>query len=221
MTRPSAHSPTALLLGLLAATLLAIALIAPARGQAAVVRCPNFTVVHDDRIGKVQLPHGAYKVKVLDDRRLTCPQASSLFKQFLKDFDGKLPDGWRVQERKGARRPTATFSQRGGASFRVKRAKRQSGGGGGGGGHYPSGAAVKCPVFHVLNNDLIAGVRFRKGTYQMTALGGVTCTKASSLFKRFLREAQESLPGRWRLKKASGKFLRGHRGKGFQVNLWS
>ena len=76
-------------------------------------------------------------------------------------------------------------------------------------------------LFHVLNNDLIAGVRFRKGTYQMTALGGVTCTKASSLFKRFLREAQESLPGRWRLKKASGKFLRGHRGKGFQVNLWS
>jgi hypothetical protein len=223
MTRPSALSPTGVLLGLLAVMLLAIALIAPARGQAAVVRCPNFHVLNDDRIGKVQLPHGWYKVKVLTDRRLSCPQASSLFKQFLKDFDGRLPNGWRAKERKGAKRPTATFTQRGGAAFRVKRAKNQSGGGGGGGGggsnHFPSRDAVSCPVFHIQNNDLIAGVRFRKGPYQVTALGGLKCSKTTSLLQRFLAEAQQSLPGHWRLKKKSGTFLRGHKGKGFQVNL--
>ena len=65
MTRPSDLSPTGVLLGLLAATLLAIALIAPARGQAAVVRCPNFHVLNNDQIGKVQLPIG-YFANVID-----------------------------------------------------------------------------------------------------------------------------------------------------------
>ena len=220
MTRPRALSPTAILLGLLAATLLAIGLLAPPPAHAAVAKCPTFRVLHNDRIGKVQLPKGTYKVKVLDDQLLGCPQASNLFRQFLQDFDGKLPDGWRAQERQGARRTTVTFTQQGGASFRVRRGKRQAGGGGGGGHQFPSGNAVKCPTFEVLHNDEIAGLRFPKGTYQMTALGGLSCAKASSLFREFLASAQGTLPGRWRLKGASGKFLRGNKGKGFQVNLW-
>jgi hypothetical protein len=221
MTRPSALSPTAVLLALLAATLLAIALLVPARADARVTQCPTFRVLHNDQIGKVQLPKGTYKMKVLDDQLLSCKKASKLFARFLSDFDGKLGGGWRAQERQGARRTTVTFTKRHGPSFRVRRGKRQGGGGGGGGGggHFPSGKAVKCPTFEVLHNDQIAGLRFPKGTYQMTALGGLTCSKASGLFRDFLADAQGTLPGRWRLKARSGTFLRGNRGKGFQVNL--
>ncbi|MQA74918.1 MAG: hypothetical protein GEU88_11355 [Solirubrobacterales bacterium] len=222
MSRPSAPrlrdlSPTLAVAGLLTAALLAIALIAPARGHAAPASCPTFEVLHNDRIGKVKLAKGTYKVKVLDDELLSCPQASKLFAQFLQDFDGKLPDGWRAKSKaKGAK-----FSQRrSGAAFRVKRGGGSSGGGGGGGGNQPSGNAVKCPTFQVLHNDEIDGLRFPGGTYQMTALGGLKCSKASDLFAEFLSDDQGSLPGRWRLKAASGTFLRGNGGKGFQVNLW-
>jgi hypothetical protein len=72
----------------------------------------------------------------------------------------------------------------------------------------------------VLHNDRIDGKRFPAGTYMMTALGGLSCSKASNLFAKFLEENfDSSLPGRWKLKYGSGTFLRGSKSKGFQVNL--
>ena len=67
---------------------------------------------------------------------------------------------------------------------------------------------------------MIDGQRFRQGTYQMTALGGLACSKSSSLLQGFLAKNQNDLPGRWRLDARTGTFLRDGSGKGFQVNLW-
>jgi hypothetical protein len=212
--RPYALRPlrTALLVALPVMAMLAIALAMPARGEAATANCPaTFRVLHDDQIGKLKLPAGNYRVTLLDDRLLTCQQASKLFAQFLQDYDGRLGGGWRVDAR------TATFSKPNGAGFSVKRVQRQTGSGGG---RHPSGNAAPCPTFRVLHNDRIGSVNFPKGTYQMTALGGLACTKASTLFADFLQRFEGNLPGRWRLNGKTATFLRGSSGKGFQVNLW-
>jgi len=205
-------APTAVLLALLIAALPATPLASPARSEAATSKCPaTFRVLHDDQIGKLALRKGNYRIKLLDDELLSCKRASKLFAKFLQDFDGKLGGGWRVQAR------TATFSKGSGAGFSVKRVGQRSGNGGG---RHPSGDATTCPTFRVLNDDRIGSVRFPKGTYQMTALGTLTCAKASSMFADFLQRFAGDLPGAWRLDGSTGTFLRGASGKGFQVNLW-
>jgi hypothetical protein len=202
--------PIALLLALLTAALLAATLAIPASGKAATATCPaTFRVLHNDQIGKLELPKGDYRITLLDDQLLGCQRASKLFAQFLQDYDGRLGGGWRVSAR------TATFSKPNGAGFSVKRLPKGSGGG-----THPTGNATQCPTFRVLNNDRIGSVKFPKGTYQMTALGGLTCAKASTLFADFLRRFEGNLPGRWRLQASTATFLRGNSGKGFQVNLW-
>jgi hypothetical protein len=206
--------PAALLLALLISALAAAALAVPAPSKAATATCPaTFRVLHDDRIGKLELPKGNYRVTLLDDELLTCKRASKLFAKFLQDFDGRLGGGWKVRANK------ASFTKRNGAGFRVKRVSQGSGGAGGG--THPSGEATKCPTFRVLHNDRIGEVKFPKGTYQVTALGGFTCAKASTRFAEFLQKFEGDLPGRWKLKGSTGTFLRGKSGKGFQVNLWS
>jgi hypothetical protein len=78
--------------------------------------CPSsFAVLHNDRIGQLRLPAGAYRVTLLALGRPTCRRAARLFARFLDDFDGKLPRPWALDPQ------TATF-RRGAASFgfRVK-----------------------------------------------------------------------------------------------------
>ncbi len=53
----------------------------------------SFRVVHDDHVGTLQLPAGAYRVATT---KLSCAQASALFSEFLDDFDGVLPAPWRT-----------------------------------------------------------------------------------------------------------------------------
>ena len=181
--------------------------------RAAPLPCPaTFHVLHNDRIGRLKVPKGHYRIRILDDQALACARASKLFARFLQDFDGVLPGAWRLQV------ATATFSKRGtDIGFRVKKVGQSTGGGGG---RHPSGQHQRCPTFEVLHNDRIGNVRFPRGTYQMTALGGFTCAKASSKFADFLQLPEGNLPGRWRLHARTGTFERGQSGKGFQVNFW-
>ena len=200
------------------ATLLAlaalIALVSAPRADAAKAACgATFSVLHNDRIGALRLPAGQYDITLIQPDRITCARASHLFARFLQDFNGVLPDGWRLNVAK------ARFTKGGGFGFQV--ARHSGGGGGGGGGQHPSGNATKCPTFQILHNDLIDGQRFRAGTYQMTALGGLPCSKASSLLTGFLANNQNDLPGRWKLNPRTGTFLRDGTGKGFQINFWS
>ena len=171
----------------------------------------TFQVLHNDRIGALKLRAGQYRIDLTNPRRITCARASKLFAKFLNDFDGKLPGTWRLNVRK------AKFVKSKGFGFRVTRV---SGGDGQGGSHPSSSNFDKCPTFRVLGDDRIDGVRFRKGTYAMTAYGGLSCTKASSLFRRFLdQDFDRSLPGSWRLDGKTGTFTRGSSGLSFQVNF--
>jgi hypothetical protein len=186
---------------------------AAAEAAAAPMACPaTFQVLHNDRIGRLKLPAGPYRIRIVDDRALGCKRASKLFAKFLQDFDGNLPGRWRLRVNR------AMFIKRGtNQAFRVKKVGRRSGGGGG---KHPSGRHQKCPTFRVLHNDRIGTVRFPRGTYQMTALGGFTCQKSSSKFAAFLQLPEGNLPGRWRLRGRTGTFTRGQSGKGFQANFW-
>jgi hypothetical protein len=82
-------------------------------------RCPGtFRVLNDDRIGKLRLRRGPYRITLLGNR-LSCQVASGLFRGFLDDFDGVLARPWVVN------RQTGTFTRgRGGKTgFRVKAAR--------------------------------------------------------------------------------------------------
>jgi hypothetical protein len=207
---------------MLGLALAAIAVVAPAqanadaeadRAAAAPLRCPaTFHVLHDDRIGRLKVPQGHYRIRVLDDQALTCQRASTLFARFLQDFDGQLPGAWRLKVAK------ATFIKRGtDVGFKIRKVGQSSGGGGG---KHPSGRHEKCPTFRVLHNDRIGSVRFPRGTYQMTALGGFSCQRSSKRFADFLQLPQGNLPSPWKLRGKTGTFERRRTGKGFQVNFW-
>ena len=100
----------------LVASLGAAVLAAPAATAAPGDRvvCPGtFQVLHDDRIGELEIPRGAYRITV---RRMTCPDASDKFRKFLNYPNGKLPDNWTLRVARAKFRNPQT-----GQSFRIKR----------------------------------------------------------------------------------------------------
>lgn len=197
------------------ALLAAAALIAPTASAQTTSPsiCPaTFSVLHDDQIGSMSLPAGPYTVTLLDPTQLSCAEASDLFRQFLEDFDGRLPRPW------VANAATRTFTRGSGGSvgFRVAPAGGHSGGGGGG--HHPHGAV--CPgTFQVLHNDRIGTFQVPEGSYLITLLsvGRITCAQASSFFARFLADFDGTLPRPWVLDPETGSFMRGSRNVGFRI----
>jgi hypothetical protein len=209
--RPHARSLMLAIASLLAAA--ALALPASASAQTATpALCPStFAVLHDDEIGSMSLPAGAYAITVLDPARLSCAQAADLFRQFLEDWDGRLPRPW------VANPTTRTFTRGAGGSVGFNVAPTGSHGGGGGGGHHPHGAA--CPgTFQVLHDDVIGSFRIPQGSYTITLLsvGRITCARAATLFSRFLQDFDGVLPNPWLLDPETGSFIRG-RNVGFRI----
>jgi hypothetical protein len=174
--------------------------------------CPStFAVLHDDRIGDLQLAAGNYTVTVLDSAQLSCAHASDLFRQFLEDFDGRLPRPWTLDA------ATATFTRAAGDGFSVALAAVPSGGGDGG--HHPSGTA--CPgYFQVLHDDVIGALELPAGEYRITllAVGRFTCASAAARFADFLADFDGRLPGRWVLDPQTATFSRSAH-VGFRVKL--
>lgn len=203
------------LLAVLAAVGSFAALPASASAQAVTsVTCPStFQVLHDDRIGPLRLNAGPYTITVLNSTRLSCASASDLFRQFLEDWNGRLPRPWVLDA------SSATFTRGAGNStgFRVALASTPSGGGGGGR-HPATGTA--CPgYFEVLHNDRIGRFRLRAGNYRITLLsvGAISCSRASSYFAQFLQDYDGRLPRPWSLDTATGTFMRASRNVGFRV----
>jgi hypothetical protein len=196
--------------------LAAAALVAPTAASAQTTpasACPaTFAVLHDDQIGRMSLPAGAYTVTLLDPTRLTCAQASDLFRQFLEDWDGRLPRPW------VANAGTRTFTRGSGGSVGFSVAPAVSPSGGGGGGHHPHGSV--CPgTFEVLHDDRIGTFQVPEGSYLITLLsvGRITCTRASSFFSRFLQDFDGVLQRPWVLDPETGTFMRGSRNVGFRI----
>ena len=181
---------------------------AGAQGAQATPCSGSFQVEHADRIGRLKLPEGAYRITVLDPNLLSCASASRLFAQFLQDFDGRLPRPWTLNV------ATATFT-RGSArttGFSVKLIS--SGGGGGGGGN-------ACPYFRVVRKDHIGKLVLPAGRYRITLLSSsrLGCAQASSAFSQFLQDFDGTLPRPWKLNVANATFTRGSASTGFRVKL--
>ena len=210
--RPHARSLVLATASILAAV--ALALPASASAQTATpALCPStFAVLHDDEIGSMSLPAGAYAITVLDPTRLSCAQAADLFRQFLEDWDGRLPRPW------VANPTTRTFTRGAGGSVGFSVAPTGSHGGGGGGGHHPHGSL--CPgTFQVLHNDRIGTFPIPSGQYSITLLsvGRLACTQAASFLSSFLQDFDGVLPSPWFLDPETGSFMRGSRNVGFRI----
>lgn len=165
---------------------LAAAFALPAATASAATRCPaTFQVLHNDRIGAMNLPAGAYNVSVTN---LSCASASSLFAEFLADYDGLLPSPWRMN---AARR--SFTNGRSGFSVQLVR-----------GAPTPPSPPTPTSVytcggtFSVLHDDRIGSASLPKGQYTVQLLsGGITCASASSLFAQFLDYPSGRLPSPW------------------------
>jgi hypothetical protein len=201
----AARSPRRIIVwgvGFAVAAVLCVALVTP--GQAATVKCPGtFQVLHNDRIGKLSLPGGPYNITASG---VSCGTASQLFTQFLDDWDGRLPGGWKTVVR-GVGNGGFTGPRR--QSFNVQRA------GGGGGG----GSLVCSQRFVLTQNDRIGPLVIKKGRYILDRLGPLspTCSQAISLLQQFLMDFDGVLPNGWVLLPDDGTFVKGSVSYGFRL----
>jgi hypothetical protein len=192
----------------LVGALATLAVLAPS-ASAVEYNCPGtFEVLHNDRIGGMQLPKGPYVVTVLDSATMGCTEASRLFAEFLEDWDGRLPRPW------VATNSTRTFraGRNSSVGFRVTPTNNPNP-------PHPPSRRV-CPgYFEVLHNDRIGSFRIPKGDYRITLLSyrGVGCRRAVRYFQKFLQDYNGILPRPWHLDPGTATFQRGHRHIGFRI----
>ncbi len=163
----------------------------------------TFAVLHNDRIGSLPFPKGAYQLRVYN-ASFTCQRVSQWFAQFLDDYEGDLARPWTISDPPSGS-PGGTFSVPAGKIFTAVR----TGSGTGGGGHTPSGGTT-CPgSFSVLHDDHIGSLYLPKGPYAVSLVQGdtLTCAQASQQLTRFLDAA--SMPKPWVVDSATGTFTRG------------
>ncbi len=176
--------------------------------------CPGFfRVLHNDRIGVMSVPSGAYRITLLRPNRLSCASASRLLTSFLQDFDGRLASPWVLNNTNG------TFTHRGTSTgFRIKPAVGPEPRPGTGGRYPARGQPGECPgTFRVLNNDRVAGLSLPAGRYLTFVYRGtgVSCAGASRLFRTFLGE--QNLERGYFVTPATGVFSRGRKTPIFRV----
>ncbi len=166
-----------LLVALVAAALLTAPAAANAQAGSPSVCPATFEVLHDDTVGALYLPKGHYRVTILrGPARSPARETTDLLRQFLEDFDGRLPRPWVVNAQAARSRaaPTAPWAS---ASRRPT-----SGGGGGGGGHYPSGSV--CPgTFRVRHDDRIGTFVVPAGAlpdHAALGVGRINCADAAT-----------------------------------------
>lgn len=201
--------------GVLALLTLVVLLLGakPGTAEAAPVKCPQFQVMHNDKIGKVTFPAGYYNVTVINGDKLTCPQSTKLFQEFLQDWDGKLRSPW-ILGLNGDNRifRAGKGSDRG---FRATPASKSGGGGGGNSGR-------SCPgYFQVLHNDSIGSFKVPKGQYRITLIdpSKMNCTQAVKRFQEFLLDFDGKLPYPWKLNPDKATFFKRTAGRtGFHIN---
>lgn len=163
----------------------------------AVVACPDFTILHNDRIDNLSLPHGRYEVKA---KRIPCERTTQLLQKWLQK--GQTTGRWSSE-------PPGIFSK-GSKWFRIDREGTGGGGGGGGG-------RTVCPgTFRVLHNDRIGQLQVPAGEYRITTRR-MSCSDASDEFARFLDFPSGNLPSPWQLRPLKAKFRNPRTGESFRV----
>jgi len=181
-------------------------------GASTPASCPGyFTVLHNDSIGSFKVPAGKYRLTLVDSsQRLTCKKAALNFKEFLQDFDGKLPFPWKIKK------SSATFykSTNPKLGFNINKAYGPDPA------PKPSGKYARCPgTFQVQHNDRIGSLVLPKGPYYITVGTKVplSCKSASSLFAQFLQRPDGTLPRPWKLNATKARFRAGPGGAVFRV----
>ena len=199
----------------LAATgLTALGVSAPAQAQTG--QCTaSFHVVHDDHIGRLQVPAGIY---TLNAKGLSCAKASRLWTQFLSDFNGVLPSPWRFSVQGVGR---GTFTKGATVSFTAVRtgdatSPAQPGPISQGGGSHGD---LLCPgTFEVENDDRVGQLSIPAGNYQITLLGGnLTCATAERYFGIFLDRPTGNLPRKWTVLPMLAEFFKQSSHHGFRI----
>lgn len=178
--------------------------------SAAEANCPgSFDVLHNDKIGAIQLPQGPYVITVLDTATMGCTEAGRLFSEFLEDWDGRLPRPW------VATTSTRTFTAGRASSvgFRVTPDTNPNPP------TPPPSRRICSGYFTVLHNDRIGSFSIPKGRYRITLLAyrGVTCQGAVKLLQGFLQDYDGVLPRPWLLDPGTATFSKGHRHVGFRI----
>lgn len=215
MARGRIRSPyRAALMLIVVVALLATAASASAAPAQSLTRqaCPGiFQVLHNDKVGALTLPAGAYQLTVANPAKITCAKATQDLTEFLSDFDGKLRRPWTVNA------PQSTFQRGmdGGTSFSVARIGAASGG-------QPktNPTSNACPgFFRILNNDHIGTLALPKGAYRITLLNPKTlgCAAAARQLASFLQDFDGKLASPWALNNASATFTRGTSNVGFRI----
>jgi hypothetical protein len=195
----ASDAPKRVVFSLTAALLSVLALIGAAPASAGT--CPNFQVLHADRIGVVNLPAGNYFLQTADDN-LSCQDASQLFARFLQDWDGNLPKPWLAVSHGTGK---ASFARRGLPAIYVERISS--------GGHADGNPALGklCPgTFTVNASSQVGPLFFPKGQYLIytPARSGISCRRGSVLFTRFLASPGGTLPYPWRLMNQTATFYK-------------
>ena len=157
-------------------------------------RCPaTFDVLHNDRIGALRLPAGAYSITLLSIGRLSCAQASSRFTAFLQDYDGRLSGGWIVDPE------TGTFLRSALVGFRVKPVGPPSGG------TTIPGRRCGGDAFSIDSGHRFPGLRVRAGAYRIWVLrSGLSCNRAAHQLGQLLDFVAGTLPRRWTITRGDG-----------------
>jgi hypothetical protein len=175
----------------------------------------TFHVLHDDHIGRLQLPAGQYQLRTTG---VTCAVASHLFTQFLEDYNGVLPRPWRYTVQAVGQ---GTFASSRGGSFEAVRtgdasAPAQAGSASAGGGSHGD---LVCPgTFDVEHNDRVGRLRIGEGNYTITLLGGnLTCATAERFFGIFLSRPLGNLPRKWVVLPQSAEFMKNSSHHGFRI----
>jgi hypothetical protein len=209
---------TATLLTLLALPALAHAQATPgsstttAPAAASSGNCPQFQVLHDDKIGALSLPAGYYTITISTPSNLSCAQAADLFREFLLDFDGRLSNGWAVNAASSSFRRSSPSQ-----GFSVART----------GNSVPSGTSSTTPasggtcpaVFDVLHDDHIGSLKIPAGKYilTLTGVGRMSCDQAASNLAKFLQDYDGDLPRPWFVDDETATFLNGTINDGFTL----
>ena len=153
-------------------------------------------------VGKLSLPAGPYTITVRGG--LSCASASDLFRQFLEDWDGRLPRPWALN----VRRPRSRAGANGDTGFSVKRTSvpqwrrrwRQA----------PGQRREPVRPSSGCCTTTASAAQGRAGNYRITtlAVGRISCA-APPPVRRVLQDFDGRLPRPWFLDPQTGTFLRG------------
>lgn len=163
--------------------------------------CPgNFTVLHNDKVGKLRLKAGQYQITT---KGLYCWFDVTKLAYFLNYTEGsKLPSPWTVNVamKKIQRSPNHYFT--------LKYLGKS-----GGGGQTPTGMTRCSKKLRVSTPGVLAGMQFPRGSYYVNVKAGTTCTGASALFDKWL--AAGAVSNSWKVNSDTAVFTLNS--KSFQI----